>query len=473
MTQRKLFINTIGCQMNANDSEMIVRILAPMGYTSTTRLQEADLVIVNTCAIRAKAEQKAFSFLGRLAKLKRQNPGLVVGVAGCVAQQEGDRILSRMPMVDLVFGTHAIERLPGLIDQVMARRQPIVDVAFADAISELTGGSPSRKGGGVTRFVTVMQGCDNFCAYCVVPNTRGREMSRPPDRVIEEIRGLVESGVREVTLLGQNVNSYGQKEGLCGFPELLAGIDAIEGLRRVRFTTSHPKDLSEDLIRSFSNLETLCPHIHLPVQSGSDGVLKRMNRRYDRRTYLKRIEALRGECPGIAVTSDFIVGFPGETPSDFKASLDLIREVEFDGLFAFMYSDRPGAPASRFNEKVAEPEKKDRLQELLAVQEAITMKKHRALVGPTQRILVDGRSDGAPPVWRRSSEAVFQWNGRTGTNRIVNVDHMEKGPFRDAICPGRLVDVTIERALSHSLVGVPVDVEPFQNAAIGGICHVA
>ncbi len=459
--------------MNVNDSEQIARVLAPVGFTSTTRLQEADLVIVNTCAIRAKAEQKAFSFLGRLAKLKRRNPRMIVGVAGCVAQQDGEKILSRMPMIDLVFGTHAIERLPGLIDQIMACRQPIVDVAFTDAISELTSGSPPRKGGGVTRFVTVMQGCDNYCAYCVVPNTRGREMSRPPDRIVEEIHGLVESGVREVTLLGQNVNSYGQKEGLCTFSELLAGIDAIEGLRRVRFTTSHPKDLSEDLIRSFSNLETLCPHIHLPVQSGSNGVLKRMNRRYDRGTYLKRIEALRAECPGIAVTSDFIVGFPGETPLDFKASLDLIREVQFDGLFAFMYSDRPGASASRFNEKVDETEKKARLQELLTVQEAITLKKHRTLVGTTQRILIEGKRDGAPPGRHRSIEVAYQWNGRTGTNRIVNVDHMEKGPFRDALYPGRLVDVTIEEALSHSLVGVAVDVEPFQNAVKGEICHVA
>lgn len=459
--------------MNVYDSEQIARVLAPAGYTSTPFLEEADLVVVNTCAIRAKAEQKAFSFIGRLAKLKRKRPGMIIGVAGCVAQQEGEKILSRMPIVDLVFGTHAIQRLPDLVGQVSSRRHRLVDVAMGAVVDEIDTTSGFRDNGQVNRFVTIIQGCDNFCSYCVVPHTRGREMSRHPDRIASEIKSLVEIGAREVTLLGQNVNSYGRKEGLCSFAELLRHINAVEGLERIRFTTSHPKDLSEELIRAFGELDKLCPHIHLPVQSGSDRILKRMNRKYDRRTYLDRIERLRAATPGIAVTSDIIVGFPGETRVDFEATVDLMREVAFDGLFAFMYSDRPVAPASSFEDKVPEAEKKSRLQELLAYQETVTLQKHHALLGSVQRILLEEKNTRASDGEVGPGAQTAQWTGRTATNRIVNFDHLENTSIFDRLRPGILVDVQIEKAFSHSLRGLPVDVEPFVPEETGGMHYVA
>ena len=373
MKSKLLHISTIGCQMNVYDANQIAGVLAPLGYTGTDAIESADMVIVNTCTIREKAEQKAFSFLGRLAKIKTANPSLIVAVGGCVAQQEGETILKRMPHVDLVFGTHAIFRLPEMVRRIEAVRCRIVDVRLSETIDADGPVVGPASDGQVSAFVTIMRGCDNYCTYCVVPHVRGREASRHPDRIIEEIRMRVEQGVREVTLLGQNVNSYGNKEGLCSFAELLARVDDVGGLNRIRFTTSHPKDLSDDLIRTFGRLEKLCHHIHLPVQSGDDGILKRMNRKYTRNTYLEKIAGLRAACPDIAITSDFIVGFPGETDRQFQATLDLIETVRYDGLFAFMYSDRPSAPATAFSGKVAESIKKERLQALLNLQEKITL----------------------------------------------------------------------------------------------------
>ncbi|MFZ7126915.1 MAG: tRNA (N6-isopentenyl adenosine(37)-C2)-methylthiotransferase MiaB [Desulfobacterales bacterium] len=473
MGQRKLYINTIGCQMNVYDSEQIVRVLATSGYTSTAFLEDADLVMVNTCAIRAKAEQKAFSFIGRLAKLKQQKPDLIVAVAGCVAQQEGEKILSRMPIVDIVLGTQAIPRLPGLLEQVAGGRRRLVDVAMSHEIEEIDAGPLFRADGGISRFITIMQGCDNFCSYCVVPYTRGREMSRHPERIVAEIQQWVEHGTREVTLLGQNVNSYGLKEGLWSFPELLKRINAIGGLERIRFTTSHPKDLSEELIGAFARLEKLCPHIHLPVQSGSDRILKRMNRRYDRRTYLNRIERLRSVRPDIAITSDIIVGFPGETMADFEATLDLMKTVRFDGLFAFMYSDRAVAPASRFDGQLPEVEKQQRLQALLALQEDVTVEKNTQLLGSVQRILLE---ESNPRIQGRGTsipEMAGQWTGRTESNKIVNFSHRNDRPLFDRLQPGILVDVEVERVLAHSLQGTPVAIEPSARTRSGGIHHVA
>ena len=278
MVSKSFYINTIGCQMNVYDSEQIgIRLLA-LGYQQTGSLEQADLIIVNTCTIRAKAEQKAFSFLGRLAGLKRKKPGLIIGIGGCVAQQEGKKILKRVPHIDLVFGTQAIDRLPNLIQKIKDKRCRIVDVAMVDMPNIADSLLSSQSDTPVSRFVTIMRGCDNYCTYCVVPYVRGRETSRHPDRIVAEIKKLVKSGVKEVTLLGQNVNSYGRKEGLCSFPDLLAKVNSIEGLMRIRFTTSHPKDFNDDLIYAFKTNEKLCNHIHLPVQSGSNRVLKRMNR---------------------------------------------------------------------------------------------------------------------------------------------------------------------------------------------------
>ena len=471
MRHQKLYINTIGCQMNVYDSDRIARVLAPGGYRQTFALEEADLVIVNTCAIRAKAEQKAFSFIGRLARMKRQKPDLLIGVGGCVAQQEGDAIMSRMPHVDLVFGTQAIPRLPHIVDQAKTGRTRVVDVAPSDEIDEIGLAGGFQCDGQVSRFVTIMQGCDNYCTYCVVPYVRGAEMSRHPDQILTEIETLVRGGVREVTLLGQNVNSYGRKEGLPSFAELLERVNSIEGLRRIRFTTSHPKDLSDDLMEAFGALVKLCPHIHLPVQSGSDPVLKRMNRKYTRQLYLDRVERLRSIRPDIAVTSDFIVGFPGESQADFEKTLALVETVAFDSIFAFMYSDREIAPAFHFKNKVHEDEIKERLQKLLATQEAITLRKNRALVGTFQEIMVEGNS--TRPGLAESIDDGPQWSGRTPGNKIVNFSLGRDGDPKETLRAGQMVDVRIEKAYAHSLRGGLVREEPSKGCLRGKECHAA
>ncbi len=460
MDLKYLYINTIGCQMNVYDSEQIARVLKPLGYKTTATLDMADLIIVNTCAIREKAEQKAFSFLGRLAGLKRKKPGLIIGVGGCVAQQEGEKILERVPFLDVVFGTHAIGRLHRIIERIESKRCRIVDVEMTTGIDEFESVGDFQENGNATRFVTIMQGCDNFCTYCVVPYVRGRETSRNPERIVEDVKGLVDSGVREVTLLGQNVNSYGKKEGLCSFPELLSRVNEIEGLLRLRFTTSHPKDLSEDLIHAFTNLEKLCLHIHLPVQSGSNRILKRMNRKYTRELYLQKIAKLRNICPDIAITSDFIVGFPGETRDDFEETLDLIKQVQYDGLFAFIYSDRPNAPAARFPEKISEQEKKERLQRLLNTQEHFTTQKNEALVGSTQWVLVEGLSKKHGKTIMQNRHPDVQWTGRTSTNKIVNFIQVDDEDMAlDENLTGKMVNVRIEKAFSHSLWGRIVKIE--------------
>ncbi|MBA3017984.1 MAG: tRNA (N6-isopentenyl adenosine(37)-C2)-methylthiotransferase MiaB [Desulfobacteraceae bacterium] len=476
MKTKCLYINTIGCQMNVYDSEQIAKILTPLGYKMNSSIEFADLIIVNTCAIREKAEQKVFSFLGRIAGLKRKKPGLIIGVGGCVAQQEGERILERMPHVDLIFGTHAICRLPYLIQKIEAERCSIVDVEMSEIIEEFESVIESpldRTDPKATSFVTIMRGCDNFCTYCVVPHVRGRETSRLPESIVKEVKGLVKSGVREVTLLGQNVNSYGKKEKLTSFPQLLALVNEIDGLFRIRFTTSHPKDLSDDLISAFNDLDKLCNHIHLPVQSGSNRILKRMNRKYTRELYLEKIEKLRNNCPGIAITSDIIVGFPGETIVDFEETLDLIKQVEFDGIFAFKYSDRPNAPAARFTDKITEQENKERLQILLDLQEYFTTKKNSELVGSNELILVEGLSKKKVDSDTQRKCQYIQWSGRTATNKVVNFIQLEDTIPRDKILKGKIVNVKIEKAYSHSLWGKPVQMEATLFASEGEQSYAA
>ncbi len=478
MRSNKLYIQTIGCQMNVYDSGRIEQQLAPLNYAITDNAAEADLVVVNTCAIREKAEQKVFSFLGRMAGLKRKRPELLIAVGGCVAQQLGERIWQRAPYVDVVFGTHAIDRLGAMIARVETERCRWVDVALTGGLDTIEApAAASAANGSVTRFVTIMQGCDNYCTYCVVPYVRGSEASRAPERIIGEIEGLVAGGVREVTLLGQNVNSYGRKEGHCSFPQLLSRVNAVQNLYRIRFTTSHPKDLSAELCRSFRDLEKLCKHIHLPVQSGSDRVLERMNRNYTRGQYIEKVEQLRALCPEIAISSDFIVGFPGETETDFQQTLDLIRTVRFDSLFAFQYSDRPSARAARFEDKVGEEEKSRRLQELLQLQEQITFEKHRSLVGSIQEVLVEGlhhkvAADG-PPGATAAVLPAGQWTGRTTTNRIVHFDQSPHPASPKGAFTGELVRVTIRKALAHCLWGVPAGIEPVLPTLKGANSHAA
>ena len=458
--------------MNVYDSHQIEKSLLALNYKATENLKKADLIIVNTCAIREKAEQKVFSFLGRLAGLKRKKPDLIIGVGGCVAQQEGKKILRRVPYLDVVFGTQAIARLPKIIERVELKKTRMIDIGMTDQIVEIESnpGSPEKepKDKKISAFVTIMQGCDNYCTYCVVPYVRGRETSRNPEKIVKEIKGLVNSGVREVTLLGQNVNSYGKKEGLCSFAELLSLINNIDGILRVRFTTSHPKDLSDDLIFAFKKNEKLCRHIHLPVQSGSDKVLKKMNRKYTRAMYLEQIKKLRKICPDISITSDFIVGFPGETKADFKETLDLIKTVEYEGLFAFKYSDRPNAKAALFAQKVPDKEKKERLKKLLDLQEVISRKKNRALVGTTQEILVEvlskKMSSGLSNAeGTENNESLFnriQWTGRTSANNIVNFHLKNSSVLCTESLIGSIVKVEIEKAFSHSLWGKYLKLEP-------------
>ncbi|MGD9333613.1 MAG: tRNA (N6-isopentenyl adenosine(37)-C2)-methylthiotransferase MiaB [Desulfobacterales bacterium] len=473
MKTKQLHINTIGCQMNVYDSEQIATGLLALGYKLTSFPEQADLIIVNTCAIREKAEQKVYSFLGRLSGLKRKKPDLIIGVGGCVAQQEGAKILQRVPHLDLVFGTHAIGRLPGIIKTIASKKSRIVDIELSEKIQELDLIKEYCQEGKVVSFVTIMQGCDNYCTYCVVPYVRGRETSRNPDKIINEIRCLVESGVREVTLLGQNVNSYGKKEGLCTFPELLALVNKIDGLLRIRFTTSHPKDLSTDLMLAFKDLDKMCRHIHLPIQSGSNQILKKMNRKYSRKLYLEKIDKLRNTCSDIAITSDIIVGFPGETRADFEKTLDLIKKVKFDGLFAFKYSDRPNAAATRFEDKISEKEKKERLQQVLNLQAHFTTQKNKALIGSTASILVEGLSKKQIRIDRNSTNHDVQWTGRTSTNKIVNFSLGDDAVSGDEILTGRMVTVKILKAHSHSLWGKPVSIEPISSVSRGEKTYVA
>lgn len=457
MRAKRLHINTIGCQMNVYDANQIAGVLAPLGYATSDELDRPDMVVVNTCTIREKAEQKAFSFLGRLAGLKAANPSIIIAVGGCVAQQEGQAILSRMPHVDLVFGTHAIHRLPDLVQRIERSRCRLVDVGLSavDDPDEPVVGPVID--GQVSAFVTIMRGCDNYCTYCVVPHVRGRETSRHPQRILEEIRLRVAQGIREVILLGQNVNSYGSKEGLCTFAELLEQVNAVEGLGRIRFTTSHPKDLSDDLIGAFGRLDRLCHHIHLPVQSGDDAVLRRMNRSYSRSQYLERIDRLRRTCPTIAITTDFIVGFPGETDRQFQASLDLMDTVGYDGVFAFMYSDRLLAPASRFEEKVTESVKKERLQALLDRQARISRAKHQAMVGQVQRVLVEGPGRALQPDASAGASRPMRWTGRSSTNHIIHFDAPASTDGIKQILTGSFVNIMIDTAHAHSLSGRLID----------------
>ncbi len=435
--KQSVYLKTFGCQMNEYDSQRIFSLLAAMDYEPTNDPRVADLILINTCSVREKSEQKFFSLLGRLKKL-RKGGKVLLGVGGCVAQQEGEKILERAPFVDLVFGTSALARLPELIERARDTERAQIDTVLTDEAHPFEPVEASACAADVKAYVTIMRGCNNFCSFCVVPYVRGRERSRPMEEIVDEVRALVERGVKEVTLLGQNVNSYGP--GLVGehshFPQLLQKIEGIEGLKRIRFTTSHPKDLSDSLIDCFAAPEKLCPHIHLPLQSGSNRVLEMMNRGYTREDYLKKIKRLRAIQPDIAITTDLIVGFPGEREDDFQETVSIIQEIEYDEFFSFKYSDRPMTRASQLDGKVSEQEKSRRLSLLQGVQKSITMKKNRALVGKTVHVLVEGES-------RRNC---LRLTGRSGTNKVV---HFE-GPLN---LKGEIVPVAVLAAHSHSLQG--------------------
>jgi tRNA-2-methylthio-N6-dimethylallyladenosine synthase len=457
MKMKFFHIITMGCQMNVYDSEQMERLLAAEGYRPAEHMDKADLIIVNTCTIREKPEHKVYSQLGRLVRLKRRNSRVILAVGGCVAQQEGQRMLRRAPHIDIVFGTSTISRLPSLVAKVEKEKIRIVSVEDGFPQAPRIIEPADFHCGRVTAFVTIMTGCDNYCTYCVVPYVRGREKSREPARILEEIRRLVKTGVREVTLLGQNVNSFGKINGQgMDFPALLNAVAKVDGLMRIRFTTSHPKDLSEGLIDAFSKVTKLTPHIHLPVQSGSDRILKKMNRGYTRDDYLHKVEALRKVCPDISITSDIIVGFPGETMEDFNQTMELVRIVAFDNLFAFKYSDRPEVPSSKFSHKVEEEEKKVRLARVLQRQSEMTVKKHKALEGTIQEVLVEGISKMGDN----------QVTGHTPCKRIVNFSG-------DSALIGQIVPIRIVEGFSHSLLGQLEKDGGGGSGKEGGILHAA
>ncbi|MBW2558063.1 MAG: tRNA (N6-isopentenyl adenosine(37)-C2)-methylthiotransferase MiaB [Deltaproteobacteria bacterium] len=436
MSIRKFYIRTFGCQMNAHDSEQMAQILSDAGYVKTDEVDEADVIIVNTCSVREKAAQKVYSQLGRLKKLREKRPGLVIGVAGCLAQEHGTGFFRRAPYLDFVLGTHNIHCLPEMIEEINNTGSRVVDTSFRE-LARSMGIRTLPPDGGMSAYVTIMQGCNNFCSYCIVPYVRGREESRGSGDIVDEIRFLADNGIREVTLLGQNVNSYGSTlSGDTSFPALLRMIGNIEGIDRIRFTTSHPKDLSERLVNCFPDLDNLCEHIHLPVQSGSDRVLKRMKRGYTSGEYLKKIDMLRDACPDITITSDIIVGFPGEKDSDFQKTIDLMKEVRFDNTFSFKYSDRHGTASEGYDRKVEEGAKGERLSELQLLQESHSLEKNRGHEGTVKDVLIEGVS--------KNNDADV--TGRTRGNKIVNLEG-------DTGLTGKTVRVRIAQAYMHSLRG--------------------
>jgi tRNA-2-methylthio-N6-dimethylallyladenosine synthase len=417
--------------MNVADSEQMALILG-QDYELTDRAEDADLYLINTCAIRRKSEEKVLSLLGRLKALKRRRPQMLLGVGGCVAQQQGERLLKQVPHLDLVFGTHGVYRLPELLHRRRETNRRLTDTAFSTELSYICG---SRTTAAVQKLVTIMQGCDNYCTYCVVPYVRGPERSRPAADIIREVEVFLGQGGREITLLGQNVNSYGR--GLAEkvtFPDLLHRLAELPGLARLRFTTSHPRDLSAALIHCFAELPAMCEYIHLPVQSGSNTILARMHRGYSREDYLARVSRLRAMCPGLALSTDLIVGFPGETESDFQDTLRLMQEAAFDRAFYFKYSPRPQTAAAAYPEQVPEAVKTERLARLKIVQEQLSLASNRRLLGEIREVLVEGFS-------KQQSGQLF---GRLRSNHVVNFD----GP-QELI--GQIVQVRITKAHLHSL----------------------
>ena len=435
MNKKQLYIETYGCQMNVNDSERIVTMMAAIGYTPSDSPEGADLILLNTCSVRGGAEEKIYRRLSNIAVLRKTNKRLIIGVGGCVAQQEGETLQKKFPWLALVFGTHNLHHLTEMVLSA-EKGQHSCATSFLDNDQRLDL-FPSFEGGGrLSRFVTVMQGCDNYCSYCIVPYVRGREVSRRSDEILAEVRQLAASGAQEVVLLGQNVNSYGRdRDGEPSFARLLRQVDAIEGIRRIRFVTSHPKDMSEELIACFADVPTLSGQVHLPAQAGSNAVLARMNRGYTREGYLDKIRLLKSVRPDIAITGDMIIGFPGETEQDFEDTLDLIQEVRYIDLFYFAYSARPGTKAAGFADVLTAGQKQARLEKLQKLQKIITMELNRSFVGTVQSVMVDG--DGKRP---------GQLTGKADSGRTVNF-------AGDRELTGSFVDVRIIDAFQNSLLG--------------------
>jgi len=433
----KLYLRSFGCQMNAYDSEKIADVLRESeGLSPTDKPEDADVIVFNTCSVREKAQEKVFADLGRVRHLKRSRPGLMIAVGGCVASQEGAGIVERAPYVDVVFGPQTLHRLPELLARRRESGRPQVDISFPEI--EKFDHLPPARAAGAQAFVSIMEGCSKYCSFCVVPYTRGEEVSRPFADVIAEVAALALQGVKEVTLLGQNVNAWrGEIDGeAADFAELLQYVSQIPEIEVIRYTTSHPREFTQRLIEAHGQLPKLAPQVHLPVQSGSDRVLAAMKRGYTSLEYRSIVRRLRQARPDLSLSSDFIVGFPGESEADFDATLKLVRDIGFDGAFSFLYSRRPGTPAADLPDAVCAEEKSARLQRLQALIETQAREASEGMVGSTQRVLVEGLS--------RKNESELA--GRTASNRVVNFP----GPAR---LTNAYVDVRITAALHHSLRG--------------------
>jgi tRNA-2-methylthio-N6-dimethylallyladenosine synthase len=440
---KKLFIRTFGCQMNEYDSDKMADVLASSdGVVKTDNPEEADIILFNTCSVREKAQEKVFHDLGRIRHLKQLNPDLVIGVGGCVASQEGAAIVARAPYVDVVFGPQTLHRLPQLIAERRAKGKPAVDISFPEI--EKFDALPPAKVDGATAFVSVMEGCSKFCTFCIVPYTRGEEVSRPFDDVLTEVAGLADQGVKEITLLGQNVNAYrgamtGSEE-IADLAMLIEYIAEMPGVERIRYTTSHPREMTQRLIDTYARVPKLVSHLHLPVQSGSDRILAAMKRNYTTLEYKSIIRKLRAARPDLSLSTDFIIGFPGETEEDYEKTMKLIDEVGFDASFSFLYSSRPGTPAAELADDTPAETKTARLMRLQKRIEEQAAAISTAMVGNVQRVLVEGLS-------KKNTEELA---GRTDNNRIVN---FAGGSINSARLINSFVDVRITAALPHSLRG--------------------
>lgn len=434
-------IMTYGCQMNEEDSEKLSGMLKRIGYTKTEDIEKASIILFNTCCVRENAENKVFGNLGRIKKLKEKNKDLIVGICGCMMQQKGmaDKVLSKFPFVNIIFGTHNAYKFPEYLNRVKTEGVQVKEILNKE--TDIVEGIPVDRESSVKAFVTIMYGCNNFCTYCIVPYVRGRERSRKPEEIIKEIRELVSNGYKEVTLLGQNVNSYGKGlEEEISFAKLLRMINEVEGLERVRFMTSHPKDLNEEVIEAIKECDKLCEQIHLPVQSGSNRILKEMNRHYDRERYMYLINKIKKEIPNVAITTDIIVGFPGETDEDFNDTLSLVKEVSYDSAFTFIYSRRNHTPADKMENQVPDEVKHERFNELVAAVNEGVIKNNKKYEGQIVEVLVEGTS--------KNDETKL--SGRTRNGKLVNFEG-------DKSLIGTLVNTKIVRAQPFSLIGEVVE----------------
>ncbi len=423
-----------GCQMNVSDAERMAGQLASIGYEPTEAMGEADLILINTCCVRESAEDRVYGKIGEIKHLKEQNPALIFGITGCMAQKEGEALIRRAPHIDFVLGTNKVHELTHVVQEIEAERGHVVDVQFAE--TELPEGMPVARQNKFSVWVPIMYGCNNFCTYCIVPYVRGRERSRRPEEVVAEVREAVRQGAKEVTLLGQNVNSYGKDHKRADFADLLKMVDEVPGIERVRFMTSHPKDLSDKLIETIRAGKHICEHIHLPVQHGSNRILRAMHRIYTVEDYRALVARIRAALPTVSLTTDLIVGFPGETEEDFSELLAFLREIRYDSAYTFLYSKRSGTPAATMDGQGPEKVKHERLERLMAVQDAISREKNEALLGTEAEVLVEGPSKHDAAVW----------NGRTRTNKLVLFPHGEEQP-------GDLVRVKITQPQTWVLKG--------------------